>query len=312
MIKLVNGKHALIDIKVIKRERKNKILTTIIIFMVIVVWPLASAISLNEKTKAMAIARKQQEQVVEEVPVVVEQPKKYPVFSEAAMNKIQKIYEPREGGEKIAYLTFDDGPSQEITPQILDILKNEDVKATFFVLGSRVELHPELLKREYEEGHYIANHGYSHIYKNVYSSPQAVFDEYNSCENRIKSVLGNEYSSHLFRFPGGTEGGGIYKKTKQKAIEILQANNVCYINWNSLNNDAVGKPTRESLIADIKRTTNRKTNSSCFNARYRNKTTYSRHTYRSYTLSKRTRIHVQEFLRYNVLRHKNKEEKIWD
>lgn len=114
--------------------------------------------------------------------------KKLPLLSEEAKVRIENIYVP-QGEEKYAYLTFDDGPSGNVTPQILDILKREEIKATFFLLGSRVELYPELVKREYEEGHYIANHGYSHVYTNIYSSPNAVLDEYNRAEDRIKSVL---------------------------------------------------------------------------------------------------------------------------
>lgn len=117
-----------------------------------------------------------------------ERKKKLPVLSEEAKVRLENIYVP-QGEEKKAYLTFDDGPSGNVTPQILDILNREGIKATFFVLGSRVELYPEILKREYEEGHYIANHGYSHVYTNIYSSQNAVLDEYNRAEARIKSVI---------------------------------------------------------------------------------------------------------------------------
>lgn len=72
---------------------------------------------------------------------------------------LQQILEKEE---KICYLTFDDGPNPAITPKVLDILKEENVKATFFVIGKLVDSHPEIVKRAYEEGHYIANHGYSH------------------------------------------------------------------------------------------------------------------------------------------------------
>lgn len=117
-----------------------------------------------------------------------ERKKKLPVLSEEAKVRLENIYVP-QGEEKKAYLTFDDGPSGNVTPQILDILNREGIKATFFLLGSRVELYPEIVKREYEEGHYIANHGYSHVYTNIYSSPNAVLDEYNRAEARIKSVI---------------------------------------------------------------------------------------------------------------------------
>ena len=75
--------------------------------------------------------------------------------------------------KKKAYLTFDDGPTAKATAKILDVLKKKDVKATFFVVGKHVKEHPELVKREYDEGHYIANHGYNHnnklLYKNIES-----------------------------------------------------------------------------------------------------------------------------------------------
>lgn len=205
-------------------------------------------------------SNKKEENKVEETPVVVEEKKKelkLPMYSEEAKARMKAIYD-NTGEEKIAYLTFDDGPSEKITPQILDILKKEDIKATFFLLGSRVELYPELVKREYEEGHYIANHGYSHVYTSVYSSAQAVLDEYNKAEEKIREALQiPEYSSHLFRFPGGSEGGK-YKKVKNEAKVLLEANNIAFINWNCLTNDSVGKPTYESIINDFKITNNRK------------------------------------------------------
>ena len=180
-----------------------------------------------------------------------------PVYSDEAKNRMDNIY-VADSEEKIAYLTFDDGPSSKITPQILEILERENIKATFFVLGSRVELLPDLVKQEYEAGHYIANHGYSHVYTSVYASPNAVFDEYNTTEKAIQNAIGNEnYSSHIFRFPGGSEGGK-YANVKNEAKGILEQNNICYINWNALTNDAVGKPTKESLVADLKSTANGK------------------------------------------------------
>lgn len=86
-------------------------------------------------------------------------------------------------------MTFDDGPSS-VTPKILDVLKQENVKATFFVLGSRVEKMPDMVKRMYEEGHYVASHGYSHVYEQIYSSPQFVLDEYNKTSELIKNAIG--------------------------------------------------------------------------------------------------------------------------
>ena len=80
-------------------------------------------------------------------------------------SKIQNLTNQKE---KIAYLTFDDGPTLKSTSKILDILNEENVKASFFVIGKHVKEHPELVKRAYEEGHYIANHGYSHNNSKLY------------------------------------------------------------------------------------------------------------------------------------------------
>jgi peptidoglycan/xylan/chitin deacetylase (PgdA/CDA1 family) len=66
------------------------------------------------------------------------------------------------GSERIASITFDDGPNPHATPRILDVLKQEDVKATFFILGRHADRWPELVKRVADEGHQIGNHGYYH------------------------------------------------------------------------------------------------------------------------------------------------------
>lgn len=171
-----------------------------------------------------------------------------PEFNMEGQNKIKDIY---YSDEKQVYLTFDDGPSKSITPQVLDILKQYDVKATFFVLGARVDLYPDTLKRIYNEGHYIANHGYSHEYKSIYQNKDTVFQEYVECENSIKAALQNEdYNSYLFRFPGGSSGGR-YSRIKAEAREHLNSYGIAYTNWNCLNGDAEGKKTKEDCIAEF-------------------------------------------------------------
>ena len=243
----------LLEAKTTKKKLINKILIIVtIVFTVIIVAVIVGLLlakSHNEKllaeyNKKMAnIIKQEQEKKEEKKP-------KLPVYSENAKNRMQNIYS-QEGEEKIVYLTFDDGPSSNITPQILEILESENVKATFFVLGSRAELYPELVKQEYEAGHYIANHGYSHNYKAIYSSPEAVLNEYNTTEEIIRQAIGKEsYSSYLFRFPGGSSGGK-YATVKSAAMELLDQNNVAHINWNSLTSDAVGTPTQESIVSSL-------------------------------------------------------------
>lgn len=159
---------------------------------------------------------------------------KIPKLTEEGKNNVDNIY---KSDTKRVFLTFDDGPS-EVTNQILDTLKQEKVKATFFVLGSNVKILPNVVKRIYDEGHYIANHGYSHVYSKIYASPQTVLDEFNQCNDAVKEAIQvPEYNSHLFRFPGGLVGGK-YATIKNEANELLKQNEVMHVDWNSLTGDA--------------------------------------------------------------------------
>lgn len=172
---------------------------------------------------------------------------KLPVYTEDVKVKLNNIYAPIED-KKMAYLTFDDGPSATVTPVILDILKERNIKATFFVLGCMVDRNPELVRREYMEGHYIANHGYSHIYKQIYSSQDAVLQEIFQTEDSIRRAIGiPEYNSHLFRFPGGSVGGQ-YRNIKNNVKSILGENGYAYIDWNVLTEDANASHNKEQLI----------------------------------------------------------------
>lgn len=166
-----------------------------------------------------------------------------PQYSDEIAKKVVDVY--FEEANKI-YLTFDDGPSR-VTGDVLDILKKYNVKATFFVLGTNVESRPELVKRAYDEGHFIASHGYSHIYSSIYSSPQAVLDEYNSSVNAIRNAIGvPNYNPHLFRFPGGSSGGK-YDDVKKEAISLLKENGITHTNWNALTGDSAGSTTIEEM-----------------------------------------------------------------
>lgn len=170
-------------------------------------------------------------------------------LSDEEKDRILHIY--RSTGEKRVFLTFDDGPSKTVTPLILDLLKKEEVKATFFTLGNNAKNNPDILKREFDEGHYVANHGYSHKYSEIYSSPEATLNEYNATEQAIKDALGNQsYSSRLFRFPGGSNGG-YYDNAKQNSKALLYENGVVHLDWNCLSEDAAGAHTKEDLMQNV-------------------------------------------------------------
>ncbi len=135
-----------------------------------------------------------------------------------------------EEAEKTVYLTFDDGPSDRVTPKILDVLAEEKVKATFFIIGKNVETRKNLIKREFDEGHTVAVHSYTHKYKEIYSSEESLIKDIDACNEVIKSVTG-KYSS-VYRFPGGSYG------LSQKFISAVTAHGLRYVDWNASTRDA--------------------------------------------------------------------------
>lgn len=166
---------------------------------------------------------------------------------------LEKINNITNSQEKVAYLTFDDGPNSSITPKVLDILKHEDVKATFFVIGKYVEENPEIVKRAYEEGHYIANHGYSHDNSILYKSSDSFIQEIKKTDMAIGKAIGvDNYCSHVFRFPNGFIAP-MYKQQKTEAVLLLSQMNYTYIDWNCLNNDSMKKYSPNQLLDNLKK-----------------------------------------------------------
>ena len=153
--------------------------------------------------------------------------------------------------KKIAFLTFDDGPNISVTPKVLDILKEENVKASFFVIGKCVDSHPEITKRAYDEGHYIANHGYSHNNNLLYKSSDNFLNEVKKTDLAIGNAIGvPNYCSHIFRFPNGFMSPS-NKAKKKESVKLLQNIDFNYIDWNCLNNDSVKKYSSSQLLNNL-------------------------------------------------------------
>lgn len=167
-------------------------------------------------------------------------------YNNSLYEDVEDVY--KDNGSKVAYLTFDDGPSTKVTPQILDILKENNIKATFFILGREAEVNPDILKREFEEGHSIGNHSYSHKYKEIYRSPEILLEDIEKNQELLKSILGEEFNTRLVRCPGGT--GGLRKEL----VNILEENEYCSLDWNCLSGDAESmNVSKETLIRNIKK-----------------------------------------------------------
>ena len=243
-------------------DKKRMVFTIIAIIVVIVtlsltIYYLADTTIRVKKLKEFAqqisiFKQIQQETENKKKAEEAEKQAKIPKLTEQGKENIKNIYHTEE---KVAYLTFDDGPSNN-TREILEILKQYNIKATFFVLGSQVEIFPETTNQIYNEGHYIANHGYSHKYSNIYQSPEQVLNEFNQCNQIVANTINvPEYNSHLFRFPGGSVGGK-YAELKSQAIALLDQNDILHIDWNSLTGDSEkANPTEEYLMNNLQKTT---------------------------------------------------------
>lgn len=160
-------------------------------------------------------------------------------------------------GKKIVFLTFDDGPSVNNTPVILDTLKKHDVKATFFVWTKNLDVSQEIrdiLKRESEEGHAIGNHSYSHDYKKLYPGRTAnlnnIMSDFDLSNKKLKETLGPDFETKVIRFPGGAMSW----KNMQPAKDAFAAKDIAFADWNIDSTDAKSNNrTKEQLINEIKK-----------------------------------------------------------
>ncbi|MDF2800413.1 MAG: hypothetical protein K0S61_316 [Anaerocolumna sp.] len=150
--------------------------------------------------------------------------------------------------KKMAYLTFDDGPSYNTT-QILKVLKKYDVKATFFILGSTItEEGKECLKTMAEEGHAIGIHTYSHKSDTIYSSVEAFLDDFYLDYQLIYDTTG--VKPNIFRFPWGSVNT-YNKKIRSDLIKEMERRGFTYYDWNVDSKDSVGNPDENKITRNI-------------------------------------------------------------
>ncbi|MBZ9606679.1 polysaccharide deacetylase [Clostridium estertheticum] len=196
-------------------------------------------------------------------------PKNYTVNKEGQKyiydaTKVNAIvnYKEKNDGKKIAFLTFDDGPSTTVTPQILDILKEYDVKATFFLIGENIEENEkskELVKREFNEGHAIGNHTYCHslnvLFPNNKINIPVFMNDVKKTEDALKNILGQDFNTNILRVPGGYMSRTYYKDpTLPEFDTILKKKNMVSIDWNAQIKDAEGKRNKspEEFLSILK------------------------------------------------------------
>jgi len=153
---------------------------------------------------------------------------------------------------KTMYLTFDDGPYEDNTNKVLDILKEKGIKATFFLIGKNVEKNPETAKRIVEEGHTIGIHCYNHDYSVIYANAEAYKADFEKAKAIIYEATGVE--TKLFRFPGGSINS-YNKKVYKDIINEMTADGYVYFDWNASLEDAVKKPDKNKILKNAKEST---------------------------------------------------------
>ncbi|PKK39947.1 Peptidoglycan N-acetylglucosamine deacetylase [Clostridiaceae bacterium JG1575] len=148
--------------------------------------------------------------------------------------------------QKLVFLTFDDGPSWNNTPKVLDVLKANNIHGTFFYLTSGgFEDNADIVRRTAAEGHRIAIHSNSHEYDYLYphgiADPEIVVDDAMKTVAKIKKILGNDWTTSAYRFPGGSMSwvdNAEAKAAMKKTIQGLADHGLQYMDWNTMTGDA--------------------------------------------------------------------------
>lgn len=151
--------------------------------------------------------------------------------------------------EKIAYLTFDDGPSKH-TAEVLDILDEYGIKAAFFVNYRDTTYYAEMLQRIHDEGHTIGNHTYSHEYRQIYASADHFSSDFEKLQHIIADITGTEPT--VFRYPGGSAAARNFSKSAGIGLsifEMMDRSGLQYYDWNAEGSDQIAPLPSGSAVA---------------------------------------------------------------
>ena len=203
----------------------------------------------------------------------VEQIKTEITTTQESLNKVKAEYETVKATlyykkYPTAFLTFDDGPSQS-TAAILDILNQNNIKATFYCNARQLDgttMYDDVLKRIVNEGHILAVHSYSHDYELIYSSKKAFFDDLDTALKILETKSGAKIN--LIRLPSGTASAKMFCKKYggseevfSEIMEELEKRGIHVADWNIDTNDWSPKTTSESISANVKKDAQRRLNS---------------------------------------------------
>lgn len=161
--------------------------------------------------------------------------------NEQLHSKLEELLDEKNSNRKIAYLTFDDGPSQN-TSKILDTLSKHNINATFFVNGQDSEFALDMYRKIDSEGHTIGNHTYSHNYSDIYKDKSLFFKDFYKLESLLEKTIHKKTT--FIRFPGGSNNlvshqyGG--SSIMNEIIADMEKSDYTYTDWNVDSMDASG------------------------------------------------------------------------
>jgi len=151
-----------------------------------------------------------------------------------------KSYWHKPTHSKVVALTFDDGPNEPYTSEILDVLAKNDIKATFFMIGENVKYYPEVAKKVADEGNIVANHSYSHKRDLPIEDKKTMIREINSTQDLIFQIIGEK--PHLFRSPHGYKSPMLASELKKENLAVVE--------WSDMTDD-YDKPGEKSITKKI-------------------------------------------------------------
>lgn len=157
-----------------------------------------------------------------------------------AKNHPNEVYINGPTTEKNISLTFDDGPDSSVTPGVLNILKNNNVKASFFFVGNQINLFPHIVKTAYNEGHLILNHSWNHPYFTKINS-QSIINEIIFTEKRIQNIIGKKPA--IVRPP--------YGATDEKVLAAINSTNNKVVIWSIDSMDWVRNIDKQTIVENI-------------------------------------------------------------
>ena len=156
--------------------------------------------------------------------------------------------EAAQEARKVVYLTFDDGPKSD-TLELLKILREENVPATFFFVGKKVRLFPEEARQVYADGHAIGSHTMKHSSKTLKISPAYVEKDCREFMEVMQEIVDPEFTTDIFRFPGGSTG---YSRESHKWVKNA---GMAWFDWNAMTADTESGKTAQDLYDFAVKTT---------------------------------------------------------